>query len=242
MSTHLNIHWPHAPHVRSVVTYRTGGESPEPFNCFNLATHVGDEPACVTLNRKRLMQATSMPSEPLWLNQSTHSATVIHASDYDPQAPVDGIWTTEPNTVLSILTADCLSLLFYQPSTHAIAACHAGWRGLTQHIIPATLNALPGPASDTWVWVGPCIGEEHFEVDGSVATQLYHSIQGLPPHTGLQTVNLKHIARQQLIHSGVSHYRLDPRCTVNHHTTLFSYRKAQSNITGRFASCIWLAS
>lgn len=55
----------------------------------------------------------------------------------------DGVWTQEKNIMLSIKTADCIGLLFYNEKEDIIAAVHAGWRGLAQKISTEFLFQFP---------------------------------------------------------------------------------------------------
>ena len=82
----------------------------------------------------------------------------------------DGAVTAEEGTALTIRTADCAALLFFDPVAGVIGAAHAGWRpaaaGIAARTVEkmASLGAAPeriavavGPA------VGPCcytVGEE----------------------------------------------------------------------------------
>ena len=56
------------------MTTRAGGVSAGPRASFNLATHVGDDPAAVAENRRRLRHALGLPVEPAWLEQ-------VHGTD-----------------------------------------------------------------------------------------------------------------------------------------------------------------
>ena len=59
--------WPTPPTIGSAVTTRFGGVSLPPYDSFNLATHVGDDPASVRLNRLSLVEQLGLPGEPAWL-------------------------------------------------------------------------------------------------------------------------------------------------------------------------------
>jgi len=64
--------WPAPPGVRALSTLRgdaRSGVSKAPYGCFNLGDHVGDDPAAVAENRRRLRVAAALPSEPVWLSQ-----------------------------------------------------------------------------------------------------------------------------------------------------------------------------
>ena len=63
--------WPLPARVRAFVTTRglpsgTAG-SKAPYNAFNLADHVGDDPAQVQRNRDLLSKHIQLPAEPWWL-------------------------------------------------------------------------------------------------------------------------------------------------------------------------------
>src|SRR6185437_1488457 len=70
--------WPLAGRVHAAVTLRAGGVSRGPYQSLNLAAHVGDRPADVAENRRRVRAALSLPSEPLWLKQ-VHGTMVLDA-------------------------------------------------------------------------------------------------------------------------------------------------------------------
>ena len=79
----------------------------------------------------------------------------------------DGVVTNKKNLILSILTADCAAILFYDPKKLIIGACHAGWKGAFSGIIENTLKnmaALGSKAEDIKCAIGPCIGEKSYYV------------------------------------------------------------------------------
>ena len=56
--------------IRRVTTTRAGGVSAPPFDTFNLGDHVGDDPAAVAANRKRLAAAIGLGDDGVvWMNQ-----------------------------------------------------------------------------------------------------------------------------------------------------------------------------
>ena len=68
--------WPAPANVRACVTTRTGGVSQAPFDALNLGDHVGDDPAAVAENRRRLQAL--LGCAPAWLSQ-VHGVTVVEA-------------------------------------------------------------------------------------------------------------------------------------------------------------------
>jgi len=110
-----------------------------------------------------------------WLNQ-VHGTSVHEINTFTqvsarecPEA--DAVVTHIPRQVCCILTADCLPVFFYNPTTSQVALAHAGWRGLAEGVLEATVRAMGGEASVIQVWFGPAIGPCHFEVGAEVRNQ-----------------------------------------------------------------------
>ncbi len=98
----LRPQWPALEKVRAFVTTRIGGDSQSPYDAFNLAGHVGDNPNQVAANRQALGTALNLPNEPLWLAQE-HTVDAIHWQGQTyPRPPVaDASWTNQSGQVSS---------------------------------------------------------------------------------------------------------------------------------------------
>ena len=160
--------WP-APHgVRALSTLRgdvQSGASKPPYGCFNLGDHVGDDPAAVAENRRRLKVEAGLPSEPYWLSQ-VHGIRVADLDSPAAAGPADAAIARGSGKECTILTADCLPILFASGSGDTVAAAHAGWRGLVAGVIEATVHAMGSPPGNVLAWLGPAIGPKHFEEIG----------------------------------------------------------------------------
>ncbi len=65
----------------------------------------------------------------------------------DPLA--DASVTSIPGSVLAVLTADCLPVLFCNAQGSEVAAAHAGWRGLASGMLEETVAAMQSaPGAD----------------------------------------------------------------------------------------------
>ena len=144
MSAWLDADWPAPPGVRALSTMRHGlGVSKPPFDAFNLGARCGDDPEAVAENRRQLDAALVLPSPPRWLRQ-VHGIGVAREPGFDePEA--DAAVTSMPGTVLAILTADCLPVVFAARDGDEIGAAHAGWRGLGAGVLEATVAAMETP-------------------------------------------------------------------------------------------------
>ncbi|WP_263260292.1 peptidoglycan editing factor PgeF [Pseudomonas sp. RIT-PI-S] len=232
--------WPAPANVRACVTSRSGGVSQPPFASLNLGDHVGDEPAAVAENRRRLTELHHI--QPAWLRQ-VHGVTVVQA-DPGAQPEADASWSASPGVACTVMTADCLPALFTDRAGTRVAAAHAGWRGLANGVLEATVASLGVPAEDLLVWLGPAIGPAAFEVGEEVrdAFTAHHPgareafIPGQRP--GKLMADIYALARLRLAAVGVQAVYGGGLCTVAD-DRWFSYRRAPR--TGRFASLVWLA-
>lgn len=232
--------WPAPDTVRACVTTRSGGVSQPPYDSFNLGGHVADDAAAVAENRSRLCSA--LQCQPAWLNQ-VHGIDVVEA---EPERvhKADASWSATPNVACTILTADCLPVLFCDRAGTRVAAAHAGWRGLAGGMLEATLEALNVPAEDVLVWLGPAIGPDAFEVgpevreafliDHPLATEAFQPSANASKYLA----DLYQLARLRLAAQGVTAVYGGGLCTYND-PRFYSYRRSAQ--TGRFASLIWLA-
>lgn len=231
--------WPAPAGVRACVTTREGGVSQTPYDTLNLGDHVGDEPAAVAENRRRLTDEFSI--QPAWLKQ-VHGVAVAHA-DPGVIAEADASWTDTPGIACTIMTADCLPALFCDRAGTRVAAAHAGWRGLASGVLEATLDSLSVEPQDVLVWLGPAIGPQAFEVGAEVrdAFMTVHPqadaafVPGAQP--GKFMADIYALARIRLAARGVQAVYGGGYCTVTD-PRFFSYRRNPG--TGRFASLVWL--
>jgi hypothetical protein len=79
----------------------------------------------------------------------------------------DAIVTKLKNVGIGILTADCASILFYNPKKKIIGCVHSGWKGALNGIIKNTFlkfKELDSKDDDLIVVVGPCLKKEKYEV------------------------------------------------------------------------------
>ena len=224
------------------MTTREGGVSSPPWDSFNLGDHVGDDAAQVAENRARLR--VQLPAEPAWLKQ-IHGATVVDAGS--DVLTADASVTRQAGCVCAVLTADCLPVLFCDRAGRVVAAAHAGWRGLAQGVLEATVAAMQEPPGEVLAWMGAAIGPHAFEVGDEVrqafikqhpeaAAAFVPDPSGVP---GKWLADIYQLARIRLNRVGVHAIYGGGRCTFNEADRFYSYRR--DGVTGRMASLIWLA-
>ena len=191
----IKPNWPAPRRVQAAFTQRTGGLSVPPFESLNLGAHVGDSSAAVAENRRRVRAHLQLPAEPSWLQQVHGNAVAdldaaagerADASRLDSSAPdasrADAAITRRRDRVCVIQVADCIPVLFAARDGSAVAAAHAGWRGLAGGVLEATVLALrhrAGVGPDgLCAWLGPGIGQRHFEVGDEVRADFLARVDG----------------------------------------------------------------
>ena len=216
---------------------------------FDLGTAVGPMEA---VRAHRATFANALPAKPVWLKQ-VHGAQVVRlAHDTEERFPEgDASWTTEAGLACTVLVADCLPVLLATRDGRAVAAAHAGWRGLAAGVLEATVRALcEGTGSapqDISAWLGPCIGPRRFEVGRDVLDAF--DLDGDGAHfaecarsdgSPRWLADLPALAAVRLRRAGVSNLHMDGRCTFEEASTFFSFRRdGSTGSTGRMAAAIW---
>jgi YfiH family protein len=239
------------PHAFST---RTGGVSPPPFDSLNLGiagdAAIRDASDNLEENYRRLRAAVGCAGlGRCWVTQ-VHGADVcdIHPGcAFENGVRADALVSDDPTRVLSVKYADCVPLLLASADGRAVAAVHAGWRGLVAGVIRAAVSRLEqtagAPASSFVAAIGPCIGFDAFEVGPEVIAAFTERMgRAAPIRAGRADkghVDLRQAALIELQSAGLSLDRIDTtdRCTFAHPEEFFSHRR-DGNATGRMAAII----
>lgn len=257
--------WPAPQGVRALFTLRganaTDGASRGPWGRFNLGDHVGDDAGAVVANRSRL--ARRLGARPVFLQQVHGSGVVALDHDTPDGTCADAAVTGTRALACTVLVADCLPLLLCDARGGAVAAIHAGWRGLAAGVVeqavarlcaqstPDSTAAAGAPvAADLMAWLGPCIGPDAFEVGPEVRAAFVQVDRAaaacfVPRPQGKYLADLPALARQRLARLGVARvYGNDGSvawCTVGDASRFFSHRRDQRALggSGRMAASIW---
>ncbi|KAA2258660.1 peptidoglycan editing factor PgeF [Solihabitans fulvus] len=230
--------------VRRVVTTRAGGSSKSPYDSFNLGDHVGDDPADVAANRRRLADAAGLAEDRvIWMEQ-VHGRTVgvVDGPRTEPVEATDALVTAEPGLALVALVADCVPVLLGDPVAGVIGAVHAGRVGARVGVLPAALAAMTeaGAAVERIeVLLGPAVCGECYEVPAAMQADVEAHLPGSASKSraGKPALDLRAGLWNQLATAGVARIGVDPRCTVEDRT-LFSHRR--EGTTGRLAAITWI--
>jgi polyphenol oxidase len=222
------------PGARVLLSTRHGGVSPEPFDSLNLGRLTDDDGANVDANRERLAAAVGLPRERFLYGRQVHGATVRRAAEPPgpARAPVeeDGQATALTGHPALVFTADCTPLLL--AAEGAVAAIHAGWRGVAAGIVEEGVAALRevGGTGPVTALMGPAARGCCYEV----GEEVHAHFAAYDARRGERNLDLPAVIAAKLdgeIHDiGL--------CTMCWFGLFFSHRR-DGGMTGRQAGVVW---
>lgn len=234
-------------------TGRQGGISDAPYDTFNLAFGVGDDPSSVAANRQKLCSMLGLDPLSLTSAEQVHGSSLVQVtlkdrgrgvrSLEDSLPAVDGLVTKIPKIPLVLFFADCVPLALVHPQSRSIAIVHAGWKGTLENISSKAVEALKdtsgAEAKEFLAFIGPAIGPCCYEV-GPEIIRLFGKKFG---SSGIfaNKLDLAKINFEQLQKKGVpaSSIEVTGACTSCQRRDFFSHR-AFKGITGRQAGLVAL--
>jgi polyphenol oxidase len=149
---------------------RKDGFSKGDYKSLNCGLGSNDKKENVLKNLETVSKKIGCKNESLiTLNQKHTNKVVYFNSDADVKSKLtgDAIVSKVKNIGISVLTADCASIFFYDPKNKIIGCAHAGWKGALNGIIKNTVkkfNELGSNNDDLISVVGPCINKENYKV------------------------------------------------------------------------------
>lgn len=242
-ASYLFPDWPAPKPIKAVCSTRIGGVSKAPFNEFNLAEHVNDDPESVSHNRAQLVADFQL--KPIQFLNQVHGKKVVNVA-IDKDFTADAAYTREKQQACAVLTADCLPLLVTDLAGQEIAAIHAGWRGLLAGVIDETISRFQAPRSELLVWLGPALGPCHLELNEAIRQDFLTRNPNFEAGFRYQTsgteavlADIYKLARINLETLGVEQVYGGSECSYCDSSRFYSHRRDQGR-TGRMVSMIWI--
>jgi YfiH family protein len=152
-------------------TTRAGGGSQPPYEGWNLADHVGDDPSAVAANRAVLAAALGVAT--VGYPDQVHSALVLPVES-GTGASCDGLVGGTPGA-FGVLAADCVPVVLADAPAGVGAALHAGRRGLAAGVVANGVAALVARGADpsrTVAAIGPAICGRCYEVSPELRAEV----------------------------------------------------------------------
>jgi YfiH family protein len=161
------------------------------------------------------------------------SAFECEDSTAQPPFEADGHALAPPGLAAMVLTADCIPVAL--GARGAVAALHAGWRGLAAGVLEEGMRALRevGGQGEVMAVVGPCAGPCCYEV----GEEVHAAFAGA--HRDGRLIDLRAIAHERLLEAGVAEVLDAEACTICDER-FFSHRREGAR-AGRQAGLAWIA-
>lgn len=235
---------------------RIGGVSGGAFGTMNLGNPNGapiqDDPNNIAENYARLHQSLGVADRQRCYVHQVHGAVVELAETgktFDCNRKADAVASDDPGRVAAVRTADCVPVLLASHDGRAVAAVHAGWRGVVAGAVVAGVRAVRALLNDAHAplcaAIGPAISFDAFEVGPEVAAEFTRVFghDAAPLLRGGRAdrvhIDLQRAIVIQLRTAGFAADQIDinDRCTIRDADEFFSHRR-ENGLTGRMAAMI----
>lgn len=215
------------------------------------------DPAARRDGWRQLAEEMSVDEMHLSRLHQVHGAAVVvrrpgESAPAEPLPAADIIINTDPAVAVAVQTADCVPILLVDPESGAVAAAHAGWRGLAARVPAAAVRGLvetAGASPDSLLAaIGPAISAARYEVGADVRARFESG--GFTPEqiarwfpaptrAGHWLFDGWESARAQLHDAGVPAHRISVAgvCTATFPDLFCSYRRDGAP-SGRMAAAI----
>ena len=208
--------------VDAYVTTRRGGVSTDAYESLNLGLHVADQDERVLANRERVATALNASLDDFVFCEQVHRPSVAVITEEhrgrgarsvtDAMTRTDALVTAVPGIVLTVMVADCVPIVLFDPVARVLACVHAGWGGTVRGVTPgavAMMRSLGSNPADIVAGLGPAIHPDRYQVGDEVVEAAEAAFQDRvdqvvhPDGTGRWTFDLWRANTIQLTDAGV---------------------------------------
>ena len=241
-------------------TTRQGGYSEGNYGQFNINRYCGDNTEAIAQNRQALCQLLQIDNRHLLMPHQVHLTEIVMIDDdflcLDDDERLqhlegkDAIMTDRTGVCIGVSTADCIPVLLYDRTHHAICAIHAGWRGTVARVVEKVVQTMTATYGtnpiDVVAQIGPGISLDSFEVGDEVYdtfAQAGFDMAAISQKQAKWHIDLPTCNKLQLMAMGVKPDRISVSdiCTYKTHDTFFSARRLGIN-SGRIFTAIMMKS
>ena len=200
-----------------------------------------------------LIKELGVSAETVVIPKQSHGVNIVVVDEKVDKGRIeipdcDGLITKEKNVFLSVLTADCVSVIFIDMKNGVIGVSHQGWKGSLARMAQKMVDKMAEIGAEKSVIqcvLGPSIGEECYEVKKDLYTQFkneffsyYHLFA--KDKGGKYSLNLNELNVQQLLEAGIGITNISSveKCTSCEKDTFFSYRRDSKEEFGEMLSYV----
>ena len=217
-----------------------GGVSTGIYKSLNCGIGSHDKKKNVLKNLKIVSKKIGCSKRKLLLLHQTHSNKFIFIEkNYKfnkKRIKADALITNVKKVAVSILTADCAPILFYDSKKKIIGAVHAGWRGAYKRILLKIVKYLLKKGSslkDLYFVIGPTIAQKNYEVGIKFKKKFFN--QDIKNKKYFKYIkkriffSLNDYIKGQLKDLKIKNIEIIKKDTYNRKNNFFSYRRSKKN-------------
>lgn len=230
--------------IEIITTTRSGGFSEPPFDTFNMAYDVGDNPEHVLKNRNQLFKELNIEAANCIIPNQKNGDSIIKIESIIDGRDGDGFYTYDKNIALSVIHSNCVPIFIYVPSKGLIGALHASTKGTFLEITRKFIKLLKVKEhidpNDIYAFFGPGISFMHIdatEKDIKRAENMGYlnccKIVSGNAHLDINLMNYLQLRKEGVPSSHINQSTYD---TYDNSNLFFS--KSRNNVTGRMISVI----
>jgi hypothetical protein len=168
------------------------------------------------VNRKKFFVGLGLESSNAVLAGLSHSNNVTIVGEGERGQRIentDGLITNVPGVILTITSADCLPIFFFDKEKGVIGLAHAGWRGVESNIVSKVIekmkSELGSKHENITVKIGPHIKSCHFEIKEDLVEKFSKYKNFMTISNGVVRLDLSSVVREQLKVEGVKSGNID---------------------------------
>jgi polyphenol oxidase len=195
---------------------------------------------------KEQLESYIKPNYPIFWLKQIHSNRVVELPGIIDSSEADGSFTTQKGIVCSVITADCLPIVFSTYNGTMVGIIHAGRKGLANDIISAIVNKFISPRDEIIVWIGPGISQESYLVsceirEEFIELQPIYKTAFIKVKNGKYRMNLYKIAKIQLEILGIKRENIYGAEWNTFSDPQFHSARRDQNVSGRMATVVWIS-
>jgi YfiH family protein len=167
------------------------------------------------------------------VTQKDRGKGIIKELDYENK---DALITNERNVALTVFSADCVPVMYFDCKNKVIAAAHCGWGGtikkLASKVVKTMTDKYGTKPKDVYVAIGAAIKSCCYEVSLDLYEKFITEFDYIEKEgaafvkDGKYFLDLPLINLLELKRCGVENVEISPLCTSCNDELLFSHRKS----------------
>ena len=228
---------------------RKNGVSQGVYESLNCGLGSDDNKENVLKNLELVSNKINCKKDSLITLNQKHTDLVIHFKNeisVKNKLTADAIVSEVKNIGISILTADCAPILFYDQRKKIIGCAHSGWKGALNGIIKNTVKKfyeLNSDNNDLIAVIGPCISRKNYEVkkdffDKFISQDKNNEIFFKLADDEKFLFDLRGFINKEILNLGIKNIENIEMDTFSKKEFFYSYRRSQLNKEKDFGRCI----